>query len=113
RAARASSSRLLRNWAKSSPSVIPPAPGATSAVRCWMTALNGLVGIDFNLAAIVSTSLSSERAVLIHQFDDAELSNQPPNRANEDRGSHREPASVTSPAGTCGPRQMWPRGDPP
>jgi len=36
-----------------------------------MTALNGLVGIDFNLAAIVvSTSLSSERAVLIHQFDD-------------------------------------------
>src|SRR5262249_9574442 len=36
-----------------------------------MTALNGLVGIDFDLAAIVvPTSLSSERAVLVHQFDD-------------------------------------------
>ena len=36
-----------------------------------MTTLNGLVGIDFNLAAIVaSASLSSQRAVLIHQFDD-------------------------------------------
>jgi hypothetical protein len=35
-----------------------------------MTTLKGLVGIDFNLSAIVaSTSLSSERAVLIHQFD--------------------------------------------
>ncbi len=36
-----------------------------------MTRLNGLVGIDFNLSAIVvSTLLSSQRAVLIHQFDD-------------------------------------------
>jgi hypothetical protein len=36
-----------------------------------MTTLNGLVGIDFNLAAIAaSTLLSSQRAVLIHQFDD-------------------------------------------
>jgi hypothetical protein len=36
-----------------------------------MTTLNGLVGIDFNLAVtVVSTSLSSQRAVLIHQFDD-------------------------------------------
>ena len=34
-----------------------------------MTTLNGLFGIDFNLAVIVaSTSLSSKRAVLIHQF---------------------------------------------
>jgi hypothetical protein len=37
-----------------------------------MTTLNGLVGIDFNLATIVaSTSLSSQRPVLIHQFDDS------------------------------------------
>jgi metallophosphoesterase superfamily enzyme len=36
-----------------------------------MTLFNGLVGIDSYLALIVaSTSLSSERAVLIHQFDD-------------------------------------------
>src|SRR5260370_2968511 len=36
-----------------------------------MTTLNGVVGIDFNLTAIVAcTSLSSQRAVLIHQFDD-------------------------------------------
>jgi hypothetical protein len=36
-----------------------------------MTALNGLVGIVFNLTAIVaSTSSSSMRPVLIHQFDD-------------------------------------------
>src|SRR5260370_27083577 len=36
-----------------------------------MTTLNGVVGIDFNLTAIVAcTSLSSHRAVLIHQFDD-------------------------------------------
>ena len=35
-----------------------------------MTTLNGLVGIDCNLAAIgVTTPLSSQRAVLIHQFD--------------------------------------------
>jgi hypothetical protein len=35
-----------------------------------MTTLNGLVGIAFNLAAIiVSTSLSSQRGLLIHQFD--------------------------------------------
>jgi hypothetical protein len=34
-----------------------------------MTTLNGLVGIDFNLAVIVaSTILSSQRAILIHQF---------------------------------------------
>jgi hypothetical protein len=33
--------------------------------------LNGLVGIDFNLApTVASTSLSSQRAVLIHEFDD-------------------------------------------
>jgi hypothetical protein len=38
-----------------------------------MTTLNGLVGIDFNLAVTFSTSLSSQRAVLIHQFDDALL----------------------------------------
>jgi hypothetical protein len=44
-----------------------------------MTALNGLIGIDFNLAAIVvSTSLSSQRAVLIHQFDDRPGVVQPP-----------------------------------
>ena len=36
-----------------------------------MTVCNGLVGIDFNLAAIVaSTLLSSWQAVLIHQFDE-------------------------------------------
>jgi hypothetical protein len=36
-----------------------------------MTTLNGLVGIDFNLSAIVvCTLLSSEWAVLIHQFHD-------------------------------------------
>jgi hypothetical protein len=36
-----------------------------------MTTLNGLVGIVFNFLAIVgSTSLSSQRAVLIHEFDD-------------------------------------------
>jgi hypothetical protein len=35
-----------------------------------MTTFKGLVGIDFNLSAIVaSTSLSSQRAGLIHQFD--------------------------------------------
>jgi hypothetical protein len=63
-----------------------------------MTPLNGRVGIDFDLAAIVSTSLSSERAILIHQFDDdTELSNPPQARANSHRGGHREPASVTSP----------------
>jgi hypothetical protein len=34
-----------------------------------MTTLNGVVGIDSNLAVIVaSISLSSQRAVLIHQF---------------------------------------------
>src|SRR5262245_21170173 len=70
RAARASPSRLPRKGARSSPSTIAPTPGATSARKCWMTPLNGLVGIDFHLAAIISTSLSSERAVLIHQFDD-------------------------------------------
>ena len=36
-----------------------------------MTTLNGLVAIDFNLSAIVvATLLSSQRAVLIHYFDD-------------------------------------------
>jgi hypothetical protein len=36
-----------------------------------MTLFNGLVGIDSYLAPIVaSTSLSSQEAVLIHQFDD-------------------------------------------
>jgi hypothetical protein len=36
-----------------------------------MTTLNGVVGIDFNLAAIIaSTLLSSKRGVLIHEFDD-------------------------------------------
>jgi hypothetical protein len=36
-----------------------------------MTTLNGLVGIDFNLAAIVaSNSESSIRSVLIHHFDE-------------------------------------------
>ncbi len=36
-----------------------------------MTTLNGLVGIDFNLAVTVaSTSLSSQEAVLIHEFLD-------------------------------------------
>jgi hypothetical protein len=36
-----------------------------------MTLFNGLLGIDFNLVAIIASSLlSSERAVLIHQFDD-------------------------------------------
>jgi hypothetical protein len=35
-----------------------------------MTPLNGLVGIDSSLAPVVaSTSLSSQQAVLIHQFD--------------------------------------------
>ena len=35
-----------------------------------MARFNGLVGIDSYLAPIVaSTSLSSERAVLIHQFE--------------------------------------------
>ena len=33
---------------------------------------------------------------MIHQFDDAELSNPPYNRANEHRGCHRVHASVTS-----------------
>ena len=43
-----------------------------------MTTFNGLVAIDFNLAAIVaSTSLSSIRPVLIHQFDDCLRSDQP------------------------------------
>jgi hypothetical protein len=43
-----------------------------------MTKLNGLVGIVFNFPAIVaSTSLSSQRAVLIHQFDDRWRSDQP------------------------------------
>jgi hypothetical protein len=46
-----------------------------------MTTLNGLVGIDFNLTAIVaSTSLSSIRPVLIHQFDDCLRSDQPATR---------------------------------
>jgi hypothetical protein len=46
-----------------------------------MTTLNGLVGIDFNLAVlVVSTSLSSQRAVLIHQFDDRLGFAQPPAR---------------------------------
>jgi hypothetical protein len=45
--------------------------------------LNGLLGIDSNLAAlIVSPSLSSKGAVLIHQFDDAELSNPPSARVD-------------------------------
>jgi hypothetical protein len=36
-----------------------------------MTLFNGLVAIEFNFPAIVdTTSLSWERAVLIHQFDD-------------------------------------------
>jgi hypothetical protein len=36
-----------------------------------MNTFNGLFGIDFNLAAVIaSTSLSSQQAVLIHQFDD-------------------------------------------
>jgi hypothetical protein len=62
-----------------------------------MTRFTGLVGIDFHLAAIVSTSLSSERGVLIHQFDDdTELSNPPRDRANSRRRGQREPASVTS-----------------
>ena len=54
-----------------------------------MTTLNGLVGIDFNLAAIVaSTSLSSQRAVLIHQFDDGHGVVQPaPNRAEQHQDS--------------------------
>jgi hypothetical protein len=57
--------------------------------------LNGLLGIDSNLAAlIVSNSLSSKGAILIHQFNDAELSNPPYNRANEHRGCHRVHASV-------------------
>jgi hypothetical protein len=39
-----------------------------------MTTLNGLVGIDFNLAAIIaSTLLSSKRGVLIHEFDDGHV----------------------------------------
>jgi hypothetical protein len=43
-----------------------------------MTTLNGLVGIVFNFLAIVaSTSLSSMRPVLIHQFDDCLRSDQP------------------------------------
>src|SRR5262249_58529221 len=71
RAARASPSRLPRKRAKSSPSVIPAPSGPVSAKRCWRTTLNGLVGIDSYLArTAVSPSLSSERAVLIHQFDD-------------------------------------------
>jgi hypothetical protein len=36
-----------------------------------MTTFNGLVGIVFNFPAIIaSKSLSSQRPVLIHQFDD-------------------------------------------
>src|SRR5262249_36954347 len=71
RGARALWSRLLRKRAKSSPSVIPPPSGPTSARRCWITTLNGVVGIDWYLASTVaSILLSSQRAVLIHQFDD-------------------------------------------
>jgi hypothetical protein len=49
-----------------------------------MTTLNGLVGIDFNLASLIaSTSLSSQQAVLIHQFDDDDEFVQPhPDRAS-------------------------------
>jgi hypothetical protein len=43
-----------------------------------MTTLNGLVGIAFNVLAIVaSTTLSSQQAVLIHQLDDRHRSDQP------------------------------------
>src|SRR3954468_10883697 len=76
-----SSSRLLKKQAKSSPSVFPPPSGPRSARRCWMTTLNGLVGIVVIFSVIVaSTSLSSQRAVLIHQFDDGHRfrSGQPP-----------------------------------
>jgi hypothetical protein len=45
--------------------------GPKSAKKCWMSLFSGLVAIDSYLAPIVtSTSLSSQRAVLIHQFDD-------------------------------------------
>jgi hypothetical protein len=38
-----------------------------------MTTLHGLVGIDSCLAPIVlSTSLSSQQAVFVHQFDDGQ-----------------------------------------
>src|SRR6185503_13036957 len=53
------------------PSVLSSPSGLRSARRCWRTTLNGLVGIVFNFPVVVaSTSLSSRRAVLIHQFDD-------------------------------------------
>jgi hypothetical protein len=43
-----------------------------------MTTLNGLVGIVFNVLAIVaSTLLSSQQAVLIHQFDERLGAGQP------------------------------------
>jgi hypothetical protein len=42
---------------------------------------NGLVGIVFNFPAIVaSTSLSWQRAVLIHQFDDCHRASEPGDR---------------------------------
>jgi hypothetical protein len=40
-----------------------------------MTTLNGLVGIDFNLAIFAAcTSLSSQRPLLIHQFPTPQIS---------------------------------------
>jgi hypothetical protein len=46
-----------------------------------MTTLHGLVGNGFNLLAIVASALlSSQRAVLIHQFDDSHRIVQPASR---------------------------------
>jgi hypothetical protein len=67
-----------------------------------MTPLNGLVGIVFNFPAIVaSTSLSSQRAVLIHQFDDRRRSDQPAAATG-----HRTPVSSCA----CGLETMSKRG---
>jgi hypothetical protein len=58
-----------------------------------MTTLNGLVGIVFNFLAIVaSTSLSSMRPVLIHQFDDRRRSDQPAARPCQLESTPERPA---------------------
>src|SRR5213075_1604686 len=46
-------------------------PDPRSARRCWRAPFSGLVGIASSLASTVaSPSLSSQRVVLIHQFDE-------------------------------------------
>ena len=61
-----------------------------------MTTLNGLVGIAFNLPTIAaSTSSSSMRLVLIHQFDDGHGIVNPPSRPRHvGRLQPGEPAPV-------------------